>query len=46
MMRTTHEIDVTELPRRAERLLDDGHRLALVAAHHDDRGPRVLYLFV
>lgn len=45
-MRTTHEIDVTELPLRAERLLADGHRLALIAAHHDDDGLRVVYLFV
>nr|WSY53459.1 NADH-quinone oxidoreductase subunit C [Streptomyces sp. NBC_00886] len=45
-MRTTHEIDVAELPRRAEQLLDEGHRLALVAAHHDDNGPRVVYLFL
>ncbi|MFE2964424.1 NADH-quinone oxidoreductase subunit C [Streptomyces sp. NPDC059340] len=45
-MRTLHEIDVAELPGRAEHLLDVGHRLALVAAHHDDSGPRVVYLFV
>ncbi|MFF4569719.1 NADH-quinone oxidoreductase subunit C [Streptomyces sp. NPDC001410] len=45
-MRTTHEVDVTELPQRAERLLADGHRLALVAAHLDEAGPRVVYLFV
>ncbi|MBY8345078.1 NADH-quinone oxidoreductase subunit C [Streptomyces spinosirectus] len=45
-MRTTHEIDATELPLRAERLLADGHRLALIAAHHDDDGLRVVYLFV
>ncbi|WP_405974849.1 NADH-quinone oxidoreductase subunit C [Streptomyces sp. NBC_00988] len=45
-MRTTHEIDVAQLPGRAEQLLDGGHRLALVAAHHDDSGPRVVYLFV
>jgi Ni,Fe-hydrogenase III large subunit/Ni,Fe-hydrogenase III component G len=45
-MRTTHEIDVTELPPRAEELLTGGHRLALVAAHHDEAGPRVVYLFV
>ena len=44
--RTTHEIDVTELPQRAERLLADGHRLALVAAHHEETGPRVVYVFV
>ncbi|WP_262056989.1 NADH-quinone oxidoreductase subunit C [Streptomyces sp. STR69] len=45
-MRTTHEIAVAELPRRAKQLLDEGHRLALVAAHHDDSGPRVVYLFL
>lgn len=45
-MRTTHEIDVTELPQRAKQLLDEGHRLALVAAHHDDSGPHVVYLFL
>jgi Ni,Fe-hydrogenase III large subunit/Ni,Fe-hydrogenase III component G len=45
-MRTTHDIDVTELPQRAEELLTGGHRLALVAAHHDEHGLRVVYLFV
>ncbi|MFE9094290.1 NADH-quinone oxidoreductase subunit C [Streptomyces sp. NPDC007264] len=45
-MRITHDIGVEELPRRAEELLREGHRLALVAAHHDERGPRVVYLFV
>jgi len=45
-MRTTYEIDATELPQRAQELLDDGRRLALVAAHHDDSGTRVVYLFV
>ncbi|KLL11053.1 formate hydrogenase [Protofrankia coriariae] len=43
---------VTELPRRVREMLADGHRLALVAAHHDGAdapgGPaiRVVYLFV
>ncbi|MFD8162565.1 MULTISPECIES: NADH-quinone oxidoreductase subunit C [Streptomyces violaceusniger group] len=45
-MRTTHEVDVTELPQRVKRLLAEGHRLALVAAHLDEAGPRVVYLFV
>ncbi|MFE7276108.1 NADH-quinone oxidoreductase subunit C [Streptomyces sp. NPDC057623] len=45
-MHTTHDIGVTELPQRAAELLDDGRRLALVAAHHDDHGIRVVYLFV
>ncbi|WP_432252750.1 NADH-quinone oxidoreductase subunit C [Streptomyces sp. HNM1019] len=45
-MRTTHEIGLTELPQRAEELLTGGHRLGLVAAHHDDNGIRVVYLFV
>ncbi|MCD9879153.1 hydrogenase large subunit [Streptomyces guryensis] len=45
-MRNTHDIDVTELPQRAEELLTGGHRLALVAAHHDEHGLRVVYLFV
>jgi Ni,Fe-hydrogenase III component G len=45
-MRTTYEIGVTELPERAEELLTAGHRLALVAAHLDEAGPRVVYLFV
>ncbi|MFF0228307.1 NADH-quinone oxidoreductase subunit C [Streptomyces sp. NPDC004629] len=44
-MHTTHDIDVTELPRLAEELLTGGHRLALVAAHLDETGPRVVYLF-
>ncbi|MGN5382038.1 NADH-quinone oxidoreductase subunit C [Streptomyces lasalocidi] len=44
-MRTTEDIDTAELPRRVPELLADGHRLALVAAHHDERGIRVVYLF-
>jgi Ni,Fe-hydrogenase III large subunit/Ni,Fe-hydrogenase III component G len=35
-----------ELPAEAGRLLDAGHRLALVAAHHDPDAVRVVYLFV
>ncbi|MGW7547137.1 hydrogenase large subunit [Streptomyces sp. NPDC054770] len=45
-MRSIHEIDATDLPQRAKELLDADHRLALVAAHHDEGGLRVVYLFV
>ncbi|MFD4601892.1 NADH-quinone oxidoreductase subunit C [Streptomyces sp. NPDC058464] len=45
-MRRIHEIEATDLPQRAQELLDAGHRLALVAAHHDEGGLRVVYLFV
>ncbi|MGW1055924.1 hydrogenase large subunit [Streptomyces sp. NPDC002521] len=45
-MRASHEIGITELPQRAAELLDAGHRLALIVAHHDDSGLRVVYLFV
>ncbi|AJF63480.1 NADH-quinone oxidoreductase subunit C [Streptomyces vietnamensis] len=45
-MRTVHEIPVEELRSKAAELLDGGHRLALVAAHHDDGDRvRVVYLF-
>jgi Ni,Fe-hydrogenase III large subunit/Ni,Fe-hydrogenase III component G len=50
--RTIHDVGPEELPAHAGRLLDGGHRLALVAAHHDDadapggRAVRVVYLFV
>lgn len=45
-MRTmTCDIDAGELPQRAEELLTSGHRLALVAAHHDADGIRVVYVF-
>ncbi|MCX2180282.1 NADH-quinone oxidoreductase subunit C [Streptomyces sp. SKN60] len=45
-MRTAHEIHVEELPARTAELLASGHRLALVAAHHDDGvAIRVVYLF-
>ncbi|MFH8838053.1 NADH-quinone oxidoreductase subunit C [Streptomyces sp. NPDC017868] len=45
-MRTIHEIGVGELPRRVSELLEAGHRLALVAAHHDDgERVRVVHLF-
>lgn len=45
-MRTVHDVHTAELPRRAETLLRDGHRLALVAAHHDEDAVRVVHLFV
>ncbi|NUK03356.1 NADH-quinone oxidoreductase subunit C [Streptomyces lunaelactis] len=45
-MRTVHEIPTSELPQWAAELLRDGHRLALVAAHHDEDRIRVVYLFV
>ena len=45
-MRTAHEVNTGELPKRAEALLRDGHRLALVAAHHDVDAVRLVYLFV
>jgi Ni,Fe-hydrogenase III large subunit/Ni,Fe-hydrogenase III component G len=45
-MRTTHKVSSAELPRRAGELFAQGHRLALVAAHIDATGPRVVYLFV
>ncbi|OIK03650.1 NADH-quinone oxidoreductase subunit C [Streptomyces monashensis] len=44
-MRTTEDIAAAGLPRRVAQLLTGGHRLALVAAHHDERGIRVVYLF-
>ncbi|MFI2200490.1 NADH-quinone oxidoreductase subunit C [Streptomyces sp. NPDC020192] len=44
-MRTTEEISASELPCRFEELLTGGHRLALVAPHHDEHGIRVVYLF-
>ncbi|MEU5422274.1 NADH-quinone oxidoreductase subunit C [Streptomyces sp. NPDC020799] len=52
MPATVTDIGPGELPGRAADLLVDGHRLALVAAHHDGPaapgGPavRVVYLFV
>ncbi|NDK23201.1 formate hydrogenase [Streptomyces sp. TR1341] len=45
-MRTTEILALSQLPLRAEELLTGGHRLALVAAHHDKLGIRVVYLFV
>ncbi|MCF3101856.1 NADH-quinone oxidoreductase subunit C [Streptomyces roseoverticillatus] len=50
--RTVTDIGPAELPGRAADLLVGGHRLALVAAHHDSadepggRAVRVVYLFV
>ncbi|GAA3075975.1 Ni,Fe-hydrogenase III large subunit/Ni,Fe-hydrogenase III component G [Streptomyces olivoverticillatus] len=50
--RTVVDADLAQLPGRAAELLLDGHRLALVAAHHDGPGApggravRVVYLFV
>jgi len=50
--RTTIELGPAELPHCAAELLDAGHRLALVAAHHDNHdaaegpGIRAVYLFV
>ncbi|RAJ58813.1 Ni,Fe-hydrogenase III large subunit [Streptomyces sp. Amel2xB2] len=49
---TVVETEAPELPAHAGELLREGHRLALVAAHHDDesapggRAVRVVYLFV
>ncbi|MEU6497617.1 NADH-quinone oxidoreductase subunit C [Streptomyces sp. NPDC046984] len=45
-MRTVYDVHVAELPKRAKALLRDGHRLALVAAHHDADTVRLVYLFV
>ncbi|AJC61518.1 NADH-quinone oxidoreductase subunit C [Streptomyces sp. 769] len=45
-MRTAHDIHAAELPKRAEEMLREGHRLALVAAHHDEDTVRLVYLFV
>ncbi|WP_256725855.1 NADH-quinone oxidoreductase subunit C [Streptomyces sp. IMTB 2501] len=45
-MRTNHEISLTEPPSYAEELLrTGGHRLTLIAAHHDEHGIRVVYVF-
>ncbi|GHE12623.1 hydrogenase large subunit [Streptomyces alanosinicus] len=44
-MRTTEAISTTELPCRVKELLTGGHRLALIAAHHDEHALRVVYLF-
>lgn len=44
-MTTAIDIDATQLAEHAAELLQDGHRLALAAAHQDPDGPRVVYLF-
>ncbi|RKS73017.1 Ni,Fe-hydrogenase III large subunit [Actinomadura pelletieri DSM 43383] len=43
--RTAIEVDTEGLPGRAATLLDEGARLALVAAHQDPDALRVVYLF-
>lgn len=45
-MRTVRETTPAELPAQAGLLLAEGHRLALVAAHHDSDAVRVVHLFV
>lgn len=46
MSRTIDHISVAELPEQAEAFFATGHRLALMAAHHDSDAIRVVYLFV
>ncbi|MEU8869062.1 NADH-quinone oxidoreductase subunit C [Streptomyces umbrinus] len=46
MARTVHEVPTGELAVQAQALLGGGHRLALVAAHHDEDAVRIVYLFV
>ncbi|SOX55416.1 formate hydrogenase [Mycobacterium ahvazicum] len=41
-----HRVSQRELAERAEQLLDDSFRLALVAAHDDSDSLRVVYLFL
>ena len=43
--RTSHELTAADLVARAHALLADGFRLALVAAHEDPDGFRIVYLF-
>lgn len=45
MTTTVSDIDAACLPKHAAELLEDGHRLALAAAHEDPGGLRVVYLF-
>ncbi|MDN3027168.1 NADH-quinone oxidoreductase subunit C [Streptomyces sp. S.PB5] len=45
-MRKIYQVSPATLTQHAEDLLTQGHRLALAAAHLDERGPRVVYLFV
>lgn len=44
-MRKSYQSSAVTLPQHAENLLLQGYRLALVAAHLDEGGPRVVYLF-
>ncbi|WP_217555602.1 NADH-quinone oxidoreductase subunit C [Streptomyces sp. GbtcB6] len=44
-MRKSYQSSSATLPQHAENLLAQGHRLALIAAHIDEDGPRVVYLF-
>ena len=44
-MRKIYQSSALTLPQHAENLLAQGHRLALIAAHLDEAGPRVVYLF-
>ena len=44
--RSQVEVTAQSLRSKAEALLADGHRLALVAAHEDDDRDRIVYLFV
>lgn len=44
--RHQYRIERTEVADRAEQLLTDGFRLALVAAHDDDGRLRIVYLFL
>ncbi|MFI6565799.1 NADH-quinone oxidoreductase subunit C [Streptomyces sp. NPDC050534] len=44
-MRKSYQSSTVTLPQHAENLLAQGYRLALVAAHIDEAGPRVVYLF-
>ena len=43
--RERHDVSAAELPVQVGRLLADGYRLALVAAHEDADAFRVVYLF-
>lgn len=42
--RVTRRVTAAELPAELTRLLDDGHRLTLVAAHEDPDAIRIVYL--
>ncbi|MEU6260856.1 NADH-quinone oxidoreductase subunit C [Streptomyces sp. NPDC047043] len=44
-MRKIYQSSAITLPQHAQNLLTQGHRLALIAAHLDEAGPRVVYLF-